>query len=92
MSHLLYKDLTSAASVFLLDLAKGKYAAEVAELDQILTSAEGVLPQLALVKELVDGLIELNKLTAPLAVQPDGHGGCVPTTNSHYNPVTGEFI
>jgi hypothetical protein len=38
---------------------------------------------------------EATKLKTGIAdgsIVPDGHGGFVPSTNSHYDPKTGEFI
>ena len=90
--NLIFKNLSPAASAFLLGAAHGKYDADIAAIDQALSMASGFIPQVAIVKEILDGLVELNKQTAPLAVQSDGQGGFVPTTNSHYDPKTGEFL
>lgn len=90
--NLVFPNLSPAASAFLLGLAHGKYDKDIAAIDQALSMASNFIPQAALAKEILDGLVELNKQTAPTAVEPDGQGGFVPTTNSHWNRQTGEFI
>ncbi len=90
--NLVFKDLSPAASAFLLGLAHGKYDKDIAAIDQALSMASNFIPQAEIAKEILDGLVELNKATAPDAVVPDGHGGFVPSTNSKYDPKTGEFL
>jgi hypothetical protein len=92
MTSLLFPTLPKDSSDFLLGLASGKYDGGVAFIDKLLASFGGVFPQALLAKEILDGLVALNKATAPVSVQPDGRGGFVPTTNSHVDPKTGEFI
>ena len=80
------------ASQSLLDLAHGKYADEVALADQLLTALAPVAPWAAVVKQAMDALVMINKVTAPLQVISDGAGGYVSTTNSRYDPKTGRFL
>jgi len=77
-----------------MDLGHGKFDANIAAIDKLLTLAMAtpLAPDVALAKELFDGFVALNKATVPEAVEPDGHGGYVPTTNSHWNRETGEFL
>ena len=90
--NLVFPNLSPAASAFLLGLAHGKYDKDIAAIDQALSMASNFIPQAALAKEILDGLVELNKQSAPLAVQPDGQGGFVPTSNSHFDRKTGNFL
>ncbi len=90
--NLVFKDLSPAASAFLLGLAHGKYDKDIAAIDQALRLASNFIPQALVAQEIVDGLVALNKATAPDAVVPDGHGGFVSASNSHYDPKTGEFL
>jgi hypothetical protein len=79
-----------------LDLAAGKYNDQISQLDKVLSVAAmipGPIGVAALVaKKALDGFIELNRLTAPAHVVPDGRGGWVPADNSRFDPKTGEFI
>jgi len=86
VTTLLFPNLSPQASAFLLGVGSGEYDAALAGIDQALTLAGTLLPQALLAKEILDGLVALNKATAPLHVQPDGQGGYVPTTNSRVMP------
>lgn len=90
--HLVLPNLSPQASAFLMALGHGKYDANIAAIDTLLTVIGPVAPEAALIREIFDGLIALNKATAPEAVEPDGQGGYVPSTNSHWNRETGEFL
>jgi hypothetical protein len=92
MASLLFPTLPKEASDFLLALASGKYTTQLAEFDRLLATVGAAVPQALVAKQLLDGLVDLNKVTAPLQVEPDGQGGFVPTTNSHYDPATGQFL
>jgi hypothetical protein len=92
MASLLFPTLPKDASDFLIGLASGKYDGAIAGIDKLLTTAGAVIPQAVLAKEILDGLVALNKATAPVAVQSDGRGGFVPTSNSRFDPATGEFL
>jgi hypothetical protein len=92
MAGLLFPTLSKDASDFLLALGTGKYDAAIGGIDQLLTTFGSIIPQAILAKEILDGLVALNKATTPVAVQADGQGGYVPTTNSHYDPATGQFL
>ena len=72
------------ASRFLLDLARGKYDAELAEAENVLTDIG--LPWAIMAREALRAFVAVNRATAPDAVQPDGRGGMVPTTNSKIGP------
>ena len=78
-----------------MDLGHGKYDANIAAIDKILTFAMAtpLAPDAAIAREFLDGLVELNKATAPAEVVLAGDGmSYVPSTNSKYNRETGEFI
>lgn len=92
MSILFAAPLSAEASAFLLGLGTGKYDAAIADIDQALTLVGTLLPQALIAKQIIDALVVLNKATAPISVTPDLHGGWVPSTNSHYNQKTGEFL
>ena len=92
MTSLLFPSLPKDASDFLLAASSGKYDSQLAEFDKLLSTVGAVLPQAIIAKEILDGLMALNKATAPLQVQQDGQGGYVPTSNSHYDPKTGDFL
>ena len=82
-------DLAKIESSFLLDLAAGKYDAQVSDLAAVLAMLGplGLSARAALLD-----LVLLNKYTAPQHVVPDGRGGMVPDTNSRYDSKTGEFL
>ena len=92
MTSFLFPNLPKGASDFLLAASSGKYDGAIADIDKLLSMAGGFLPQAAVAKEILDGLVALNRATAPVAVQTDGQGGWVPTTNSRYDPKTGAFL
>ena len=77
-----------------MDLGHGKYDANIAAIDKLLTLAMAtpLAPDAAIAREFFDGFVALNKATVPEAVEPDGRGGFVSSSNSRYNPETGEFI
>jgi hypothetical protein len=89
---LLFPNLSPEASAFLLGLASGKYDAGIAGMDEAFSIAGSVFPQALVAREIVDGLLALNKATAPVSVVPDGQGGYVPSNNSRFDPATGEFL
>ena len=92
MTSLLFPDLPKEASDFLLAAASGKYDSKIAEFDKLLSTVGAAIPQVLIAKEILDGLVALNKATAPLQVQADGVGGFVPLHGqSIYDPVTGYF-
>ena len=70
------------ASTFLLDLAHGKYNQEIQTLDEILQIAGATFPAALVAKKVMDTFLQINRLTAPEHVIPDGAGGWVPSTNS----------
>jgi len=74
------------ASTFLLDLARGKYNEEIKTLDEILQVAGATFPAALVAKKVMDSFIQINSLTAPQHVVPDGAGGWVPSTNSRIGP------
>ena len=84
-------DLAQEASQFLLELAHGKYDAELAIADSALAAIGAVEPWALVVKRIVDAFVALNKTTAPQTVVPDGRGGLVPSTNSRAGP-DGSFL
>ena len=84
--------LAQAASDLLVGLASGKYDSEVAITENILAEVGVVWPPAIVIDEALQAFLLFNKLTAPARVVPDGAGGYVPSTNSRYNPKTGEFI
>jgi hypothetical protein len=79
-------DPAKNASQFLLDLAHGKYNAELALADSALSKIGAVEPWALIVKQVLDAFVVVNRITAPIAVMPDGRGGWVPTTNSRVGP------
>ena len=92
MTSLLFPNLSKGASDFLLASASGKYDGQLAEFDKLLSTVGAIIPQALVAKEILDGLVALNKATAPVAVVPDKHGGYIPAHGqSIYDPVTGEF-
>ena len=74
------------ASTFLLDLAHGKYNPEIQTLDEILQIAGATFPAALVAKKVMDTFLQINRLTAPEHVVPDGAGGWVPSTNSRIGP------
>jgi hypothetical protein len=92
MTSLLFPTLSKDASDFLLAAASGKYDGAISSIDSLLTTFSAILPQAALARELLDGLVALNKATAPMDVVTDGHGGFVPATNSRFDRATGRFL
>ena len=74
------------ASTFLLDLAHGKYKEEIGNLDEILQLLGATFPAALIAKKVLDSFIQINSLTAPQHVVPDGAGGWVPSTNSRIGP------
>jgi hypothetical protein len=74
------------ASRLLLDLAHGKYDAELADADSALSKIGAVTPWAFVVKNILDALVAVNKATAPSSVVSDGQGGFVPSTNSKIGP------
>lgn len=76
-------DATKPASQFLLDLAAGKYDAQVAAFEKMLLLLTPEFPIAGEISMLVRGFITFNRITAPAHVVPDGRGGWVPDTNSH---------
>lgn len=85
-------DPAADASQFLLDLAQGKYAKQIADADAFLTAIGRVSSWALIVRQAMHVLIKLNRVTAPLQVVSDGAGGFVPVTNSRYDPKTGQFL
>jgi hypothetical protein len=79
-------------SGILLGLAHGKYKQEVAIVDSRLSSLSATVPAAGIVKEVIYLFLKINEGTAPARVVPDGVGGFVPDTNSHYDPKTGRFL
>jgi hypothetical protein len=79
------------ASKFLLDLAHGRYDQEVIAARNALLSIEPVLPWVAIVSEVGEALLTINKATAPKDVIPDGHGGYVSASNSRIG-LNGNFL
>ena len=74
------------ASTFLLDLAHGKYNEEIKTLDEIFQIAGATFPAALVAKKVMDAFLQINRLTAPEHVVPDGAGGWVPSTNSRIGP------
>ena len=78
---------------FLTDLANGKYDEQVALLEKALRALSPEFPFAGELLLILRGFISLNTLTAPQGPPvPDGRGGRVPESNSHYDPATGEFL
>jgi hypothetical protein len=71
--------IAKQARAFLIDLARGKYNAELKEVEEKLT-AIGV-PWAIMAREALHAFVTINKAAAPESVQPDGEGGMAPTTN-----------
>jgi hypothetical protein len=85
--------LGAMASALLSGLAAGKYDSQVAFAENMLSDLGLVFPPAAMVERGVAAFLWINKMTAPRApIVPDGMGGFVPSSNSHYDPVTGEFL
>jgi hypothetical protein len=79
-----------AASDFLLDLAHGKYDAEIDTAKAVLAAIPA--PWAVVVGQAMNVLLMINKATAPLSVVPDGRGGFVPEHGqSIIDPKTGRF-
>ena len=78
--------LSAEASQALLDLANGKYDAEIAGMDKILAMVGAYVPQVMIAKAIIDGAIALNKATAPLHVALGEGGSWVSITNSRVMP------
>ena len=78
--------LSKEASQALLDLANGKYDAEIAGMDKILAMVGAYVPQVLIAKQIIDGAIMLNKATAPLHVALGEGGSWVSITNSRVMP------
>ena len=85
-------DHAADASQFLLDLAHAKYDADIAIADSALEKIGAVQPWALVVKQVLDSLVLLNRITAPVAVVPDGRGGWVPVGNSRFDEKTGRFL
>lgn len=79
-------ELAKAESDALLDLARGKYDAEIAAFDRLCVMLAPLSPAVMIVKRVVDGVIMLNKLTAPLHVALGEGGSFVPIMNSRVMP------
>ena len=65
--------------------------------EDALTLAAQFYPPLAIASPILNWIVayEVGKLQAGIAngtIIPDGKGGYVPVTNSHYDPKTGEFL
>ncbi len=78
--------LSAEASQALLDLANGKYDAEVAGMDKILAMVGAYIPQVLIAKSIIDAAIALNRVTAPLHVALGEGGSWVSITNSRVMP------
>jgi hypothetical protein len=78
--------LSAAESQALLDLANGKYDAQIAGMDQILGMIGAYVPQVLIAKAIIDGALRLNKATAPLHVALGEGGSWVSITNSRVMP------
>jgi hypothetical protein len=84
--------ISAELSGILLGLAHGKYKQEVAIVDSMLSSLSATVPAAGIAKQVIDLFLKINEWTAPAHVVPDGVGGFVPDTNSHYDPKTGRFL
>jgi hypothetical protein len=80
------QQLSETESQALLDLAHGKYDAEIAGMDKILATVGVYVPQVLSAKSIIDGALALNKATAPLHVALGEGGSYVPITNSRVMP------
>jgi hypothetical protein len=80
------QQLSAAESQALLDLAHGKYDAEIAGMDKVLAMVGVYVPQVLVAKSIIDGALALNKATAPLHVALGEGGSYVPITNSRVMP------
>ena len=93
MTSVLFPTLPKDASDFLLAVGTGKYDAAIGGIDQLLTTFGAIIPQALLAKEILDGLVALNKATAPREVVLASDGiSLVPSTNSRFDPKTGRFL
>ena len=79
-------ELSKAESDVLLDLAHGKYDAEIAGMDKILMAIGVYVPEVLIAKKIIDMALMLNKVTAPLHVALGEGGSYVPITNSRVMP------
>lgn len=85
--------LSAMASALLTGLAAGKYDKEVAFTEKMILASSIIFPEAAAVEKGLEIFLFVNKMTAPRApIVPDGHGGFVPESNSHYDVDTGEFL
>jgi hypothetical protein len=86
------RTFSAAASALLPGLATGKYDGRTEVIDELIKNLAVVLPPAEDAGDALETYLFLNRLTAPSRVVPVGDGGFVPSTNTHYDQKTGQFV